>query len=444
MKNTKPKYNLPPGFTLWQSALKSKEYLKDPILFTCKYADKYAGSYSSAISTNGKLITTQNPGFINHILRDNHKNYQKSPFALQAAKFFGNGLLYSNGDSWLRQRRLIQPGFHKEKIHGLYDIIVKVIRDFTSKFPVGQSVDVYPLCHQLSFNILIRSLFDINLDPKTMEELKQILGELQGVLLQEIVQPWQKLIHRINGKQNSNRKKAQRLREIVKDIIQQRKASGRTYNDLLDMLLNSKYEDTGETMGDEQIIDEVLILILAGHESTANSISWLLYLIASNSGPMQKLIASFKGSTIDSSLDNEYLKAVINEGMRLYPVLWSTDRVAIEDDQFEEFSFPKNTIIIAFFFGLHRNPALWDDALKFKPERFVNDPKLTKSKNFFPFGAGPRMCIGNNFAMAEMSFFVYAFLSEFEIKPTGQIPEIKPLLTMRPDKIILNISRMGR
>lgn len=326
----------------------------------------------------------------------------------------------------------------------MHDIIIKVIRDFTSNFPVGESVDVYPLFHQLSFNILIRSIFDINLDSKIREELKQILGELQGVLLKEIVQPWQKIIHLINGKQNSNLKKTKRLREIVIDIIKQRKASGRTYNDLLDMLLNSKYEDTGGTMEDEQIIDEVLILILAGHESTANSISWLLYLIASNSGPMQKLIASFNGSTIYNSPDNEYLKAVINEGMRLYPVLWSTDRMAIEDDRFEEFSFPKNTIIIAFFFGLHRNPELWDDALKFKPERFVNDSKLTKSKNFFPFGAGPRMCIGNNFAMAEMSFFVYAFLSEFEVKPTGQIPEIKPLLTMRPDKIILNISRIVR
>ena len=251
MQKNISKYNLPPGFTFWQSALISKEYLKDPIKFTCKNLDRNSGSYTSAVSPNTKLITTQNPGLISHILKDNHKNYQKSPFARHAAKFFGYGLLYSNGDSWLRQRRLIQPGFHKEKLHSLHDIIIKVIRDFTAKFPAGESVDVYPLFLQLSFNILIRSLFDINLASGTRQEMKQILAELQGALLKEIVQPWWKLINLINGKQKSNLKKTKRLREIVTGIIKQRKASGQTFNDLLDMLLNSRYEDTGETMEDE-------------------------------------------------------------------------------------------------------------------------------------------------------------------------------------------------
>ena len=117
------------------------------------------------------------------------------------------------------------------------------------------------------------------------------------------------------------------------------------------------------------------------------------------------------------------------------------ERIAIDDDKCVEFSFPKNTIIIPFFFGLHRNKSLWDEELQFKPERFICDPKNFKSKNFFPFGAGPRMCIGNNFAMTEMSFFLYLFLNKFEIKATGQIPEMKPLITLRPSEIILNIKK---
>jgi len=205
------------------------------------------------------------------------------------------------------------------------------------------------------------------------------------------------------------------------------------------MLLKSKYEDTGEAMTNEQIVDEVLILIFAGHETTANTLSWLLYLLSTDKETVEKLINSFADSSIHECLNNEYLKATINEVMRLYPAAWMTERVAIEDDEFEGFSFPKNTIIIPFFFGLHRDKKLWTEGLKFKPERFIDDPKVIKSNNYFPFGAGPRMCIGNNFAMAEMSFFIFSFLKKFQIKSTGQIPEMKALITLRPDKVLLNI-----
>ncbi len=127
------------------------------------------------------------------------------------------------------------------------------------------------------------------------------------------------------------------------------------------------------------------------------------------------------------SLNNEYLKATINEGMRLYPTAWITDRVALDDDQFGDYSFPKNTIIIPFFYGVHRDEKLWEDALEFKPDRFMLDEKCIKAKNYFPFGAGPRMCIGNNFAITEMSFFVYAFLTKFKIEPTDETTEMIPL-----------------
>ena len=212
---------------------------------------------------------------------------------------------------------------------------------------------------------------------------------------------------------------------------------------MLDMLLKSKYEDTGEAMTNGQIVDEVVILIFAGHETTANTLSWLLYLLSANKEVLQKLSKSFDESTIYECLNNEYLKATIDEAMRLYPAAWMTERVAIEDDEFEAFSFPKNTIIIPFFFGLHRDKSLWNEELKFKPERFIVDAKVVRSKNYFPFGAGPRMCIGNNFAVVEMSFFIFSFLKKFRINSTGQIAEMKPLLTLRPDKVLLHIQSIN-
>jgi len=436
----KKKYNLPVGYSLFQTTLKSKEFLNNPIKFISKSMDTFSGTYSASLGINRKLIVTQNPDFINYILKENHRNYNKSELATErAVKFFGKGILFSNGDYWLRQRRLIQPAFHREQLQGLYGIIIKSVDEFLLQFPIGKSIDIYPLVHQLSFNIIIQSLFDIKLSSQIMEELSQIFTELQNFLIKDINQPLRNFFYPFTGTENIQLEKAKRLREIFTGIINERIASDKNYDDLLDMLLKSKYEDTGEAMTNEQIVDEMLILIFAGHETTANTLSWLLYLLSINKEILQKLTESFYGSTIHECLNNEYLKATINEVMRLYPAAWMTERVAIEDDKFDGFSFPKNTIIIPFFFGLHRDKKLWTEELKFYPERFIVDTKVVKSKNYFPFGAGPRMCIGNNFAMAEMSFFIFSFFKKFQIESTGQIPEMKALITLRPDKVLLNI-----
>lgn len=445
MKNKKSSYHFPPGYSLLQTALISNEYLRNPIGFMTKAMEKFSGSYTGALGFSAKMIVTQNAGFINYVLRENHKNYHKSSFADVVAKFFGNGLVYSSGDYWLRQRRLIQPGFHKEKIHGLYDTVIKSITENISTLPVGESVDIYPIVHNLSFNVLLKSVFNIHLPSQIIEELKQIYIDILDFVFRYMNQPWKRLFYPFTGTMKVNLKKAGRLREIIAGIIRDRKASNENYADLLNMLLNSKYEDTGDGMTEEQITDELIIFMLAGHETTGNTLSWLLYLIASNNHVKQKLINSLHSSTIYDSINNEYLQATINEGMRLYPAAWLTDRVALEDDQFGEFRFPKGTIIIPYFFGMHRDKNYWEEASEFKPERFLTDLKgSAKSKNFMPFGAGPRMCIGNNFAMAEMSFFLYVFLNEFNIEVTEQVPKIQPLMILRPDKVIVSISRINR
>jgi cytochrome P450 len=211
---------------------------------------------------------------------------------------------------------------------------------------------------------------------------------------------------------------------------------------LLDMLLNSTYEDTGLPMDEDQVIDELIILMFAGHETTANTLSWLLYLIANDTNIQDELIEVTRNIETMDSLHNEFIKATANEGMRMYPAAWMTDRVAIEDDVFEEYSYPKGTIIIPFFFGLHRNKNNWKNESNFLPQRFLDNNTLTKSKNFFPFGAGPRMCIGNNFAMAEISFFLHSFFRKFKLKATAQQPVMKPRITLRPDKIMLKLSAL--
>lgn len=336
---------------------------------------------------------------------------------------------------------MIQPAFHKEKLQNLQSIMIKSIEEYLTTFPAGGSVDIYPLVRGLSFNVLVKSIFNIPIPAETIAEISQIFSDIQEFLIRDTNKPLGRLFYPITGAKNASYKKAKRLREIIRGIIAERKTGNKENFDLLDMLLNSTYEDTGEKMPEDQVIDEVLILIFAGHETTANTVSWLLYLLAANQEVLEQLTASLAGKNIGESLSNEYLKATIHEGMRLFPAAWMTERVAVEDDQFGDFSFPRKTIIIPFFFGLHRDAAIWEDPLAFKPQRFITDPKAARSRYFFPFGAGPRMCIGNNFAMVEMSFFLHTFLREFQIKPTGHAPEMKALITLKPDKVILIIKK---
>jgi cytochrome P450 len=402
--------------------------------------DIYGDTYSAKLPGQ-KMILTRDAAFINHVLRDNHTNYGKSPFtSTRLAQFLGKGMLFLNGSEWLMQRRLIQPGFHREKIQALYHTMIQVIDNYLSTFPAGADIDVYPLMHKLAFNIVIKSLFDIELAAGTIKLLTSEFDVIQDFVITDINQPFRRLFYPITRTEKKVLKKANRIKEVFKGIIRERKQSARVYNDLLDMLLQARYEDTGGPMAEEQVIDELLVFMFAGHETTANTLSWVLYLLSANQGVLSKLQASIQQSTVLDSLKNEYLNAVINESMRLYPAAWMTDRMALQDDNFGEYSYPKGTVVISFFYGAHR--CGWQDAGIFMPERFIDETgKLKRYKNYFPFGAGPRMCIGNNFAMAEMCFFLHSFLSNFTIKPTGQVPKLKPLLTLRPDKVLVNIEK---
>jgi cytochrome P450 len=322
--------------------------------------------------------------------------------------------------------------------------MIDSIEKSLSTFPTGASIDIYPLVHQLAFNIVISSLFTIHLSSDTMTELSRTFSEVQDFYIKEINQPVRRLFYPFNHADKRNLQKSARMRAILKGIIEERRASKDAFSDLLDILLHTRYEDSGLPIPEEQLIDQILVLIFAGHETVANTLSWLLYALASEPEVVKKLRASMEARSIQDSVKDEYIAAVINEGMRLYPAAWMTDRVALKDDQFGEYSFPRGTIILSFFYGLHRDKEYWDDESAFHPERFLTENvKEKKPKNFFPFGAGPRLCIGNNFAMAEMSFFLYAFFTKFQISPTGQIPELKPLITLRPDKVILDVQRRG-
>jgi cytochrome P450 len=382
--------------------------------------------------------------FIDHVLKKNHKNYHKSEMVTRKlGRFIGNGLLTSNGAYWLRQRRLIQPGFHIQKVQSLYAIMSKTIDDFLDRFPLGDVVDIYPQINQLAFEIVVNTLFDVELPFEARQELGKFISETQEFVIRDIRQPYKSWWYSLSGEVKANMKKAAHARDILRGIVRDRKASNKKFNDLLDMLVDARYEDTGASMTEEQILDEILILFIAGHETTGNALTWTLYLLAQNPGVLNEVREATSVSTVTETVSNELLNAVINESMRLYPPAWIADRVALADDTVNGISFPAGTIIGLFYFGLHRSAHHWKEPLQFNPARFIQkagDDK-EKYKAFFPFGGGPRLCIGNNFAIAEMALFLQAFVTRFDIAPTQVEPVMKPMVTLRPERVMLKVSK---
>lgn len=432
---------LPAGYTFLQSLWRTYKQVKDPIGSMEESMTRFNGTYAVNLGSR-RMIATQDPGFIDYVLKNNHKNYFKSAILTeQLGRFLGKGLLTSNGAYWLKQRRLIQPGFHAEKIHALYGIIKNTVDNFLIHFPTGDHVDVYPLMNKIAFEIVINTLFNVKVPPGTRDELSSFITNTQDFVIKDIRQPHKSWWFSLSGEVKRNLKYAEGARNIIRDIIRQRKESQKKFQDLLDMLLDARYEDTGAPMNEEQVIDEILILLIAGHETTANALSWTLYLLATHPDELKKLRGSTRGLTVSEIVRDHYLTAVINESMRLYPPAWISDRVALEDDRYDNFGIPKDTIVILFYYGLHRDARYWHDPTSFLPERFLKDQtSKDKPKAYYPFGAGPRLCIGNSFAMAEMAIFLEAFIHRFEIHPDGNSPALKPLVTLRPDSVMLKIS----
>lgn len=435
-------YNIPSGYNFFRSIGRTIKQVHNPIGTMEESMARFHGTYSVNLGTR-KIIATQDPGFIDHVLKANHRNYHKSPMVTdQLGRFLGKGLLTSNGDFWLKQRRLIQPGFHLDKIKALYEIIQKTVDHFLNDLPTGDAVDVYPLMNKLAFEIVMNTLFDVEVPEDSRRSLNGFINETQAFVVKDIRQPYFSWWFQLSGEVQKNLDYSQEARSIISGIIKERKSSGKKFNDLLDMLLDARYEDTGEAMNEDRIIDEILVLIIAGHETTGNALSWMLYLLANHSMELDKLKKETADISIEQCVRHDRLNAVINETMRLYPPAWISDRIALEDDAYQHYTYPKGSIILMFYYGLHRDPKYWNDPNAFAPDRFLKqNMDKDKQKAYYPFGAGPRLCIGNNFAMAEMAIFINSIIHRFNIEPSGITPVINPLVTLRPDKVILKIER---
>lgn len=415
--------------------------VKDPLGVISGNHDIFGDSYFlRATLTNKKLIFSQDKEFVEYILKQNHKNYFKSEIqSVTLGKYIGNGLLTNNGKDWLKQRRLIQPGFSKTKIANLVSIMNDEIEKAFRSFDREPEVDLYDFFHTLAFNIVAKTLFSSDIEETEVKELGKIITEVQEVFAKEVRLPFYTQILKALGVIGKTIRKSERSKAIIQRVLDKRRNSGEEKNDLLDMLIQSRYEDTQLPMSDKQLVDEMLILFIAGHETTANALSFIFFEISRNPEAEKKLRQEIveegeNAFTTESLMKKSFTVNIIKEAMRLHSPAWAIDRQALEDDRFKDYSWEKGTLIILYISGLHRNLKYWDRPDDFIPERF--DDENAKNFAYYPFGAGPRLCIGEHFAMMEMALIVRKFYKKYSFQSYQKTLEKKALVTLRTTSLL--------
>jgi cytochrome P450 len=388
----------------------------------------------------GYLIT--NPADVRHVLQDNAGNYHKGPLYQKLRLSIGNGLLTSEDDFWLRQRRIAQPAFHRQRISALAGVMARAARETAHEWESiashGRPVDIADEMMRFTRTVVLRALLGGDLGPftDTIDDAWVTINEQVGSSF------WSLGITERFQRAKARRFEAARavLRNAVDYVISQRRRNPSDSADLLSMLLAARDEDTGEGMTDEQLRVEVTTFLLAGQETTSLALTWTWYLLSQHDGARQRL-----ENEIDTVLDGRppeyadlsrlpYTRMVVDESMRLYPPAWGFSRQALADDMLGGFHLPRGWLAFVVPYVLHRLPAFWKDPETFEPERFSPEHSAERPKFvYLPFGAGPRQCIGNQFALIEAQLSVATLAQGYRLQlvPRHRV-EPWPLITLRP------------
>ena len=380
------------------------------------------------------------PNEIEYVLSINSKNFRKA-MSLRSNFFqrlVGNGLLTSEGEQWKRQRRLSSPAFHRHRISAYADTMVDYTRRLTSNWQPGETRDMHREMMRLTLEIVVRCLFsadvsnDVDHVGDTLKELVKPFAAqatLKWIVNNRLPTPEHLRFHRF----------AKRIDDVVYRIIAERRASGKDEGDLLSMLLAARDED-GSQMSDQQLRDEVMTLFLAGHETTALTLSWSWYLLGKHPDAEKKFhdeLDEVLGGRPPAMADLPKLKfteQIAKEAMRLYPPAYGLGREAISDCEIGGYQVPAGTQVFVFQWVTQRDARFFDRPDDFVPDRWTSDFEESLPKYaYFPFGGGPRACIGASFAMMEMILVLATIGQKFRLELTSSQPvEIYPAMSLRP------------
>ena len=392
-----------------------------------------------------RFVLLNHPEYIKHVLVTNHQNYPKSRLNRQIlGRVLGQGLLTTEGKDWHRQRQIVAPAFHHMRIAGLAGIMTECAEATRERWQGaaerGEALDVFREMTALTMEITAKALFSRDVAPSVHE-----IGRAITVILQTFGKP--SIVDILGLPEWLPRRRDPEaveaialLQRRVCEIITARRADPGERNDLLSMLLEARDEETGEGMTDRQLRDEIMTLFGAGHETTAVALTWTWYLLSQHPDVERRLHEELdralggRTPTWDDLNRLPYTRMVFEEAMRLYPPAFTMHRTALADDEIDGYKIRAGALITISPYVTHRNPKLWENPQRFDPERFT--PEKVKARHryaYLPFGAGPRVCIGNSFAMMAGRLTLATLARSYHLRLVpGHAVEAQGRITLRP------------
>ena len=415
---------------------------RNPVQVLSRYTETFGDTFWIHIGGIKEAMVSIDPAVIQHVLKTNAENYQKSEIQVKRmGHFLGKGLLTTHGEAWRTQRRLIQTGFDRKQLDALsaimQDSMADSLRDFDSQIRRGP-VDIYPHLMKITFAMVARSLFGARLKDEDIDLVSHTICTVQEFIVRQTLQPYLNPWFAVSGELRRHEAMRTRADVILLEYIKKRRKEppGR---DLLQTLMDARYSD-GQGMSDELILSESMQLLVAGHETSSNALSWLLYLLSSHPNCLEGVRQEFDSVLGQAPLSHsdvpkfQLTTQVIQEALRLYPPFWMVDRMAVADDRVGDVAIPRGSMVIVYVYGAHHAPRYWENPDNFDPNRFTKEnDKLRTPFTYLPFGAGPRGCIGGNYAMLQILMILSDLLRryDFQLAP-GQTIEARPMVILRP------------
>src|SRR5882762_1707720 len=368
-----------PSVSRLRSFVDSPAMAANPVQVLSKYTDLFGDTFRLYLGGVKEAIVTTNPAVIQHVLKTNAENYQKSEIQVKRmGHFLGKGLLTTHGEAWRTQRRLIQKGFDRTQLDALssimQDSLADSLRDFDRQAHSGP-VDIYPQLMKITFAMVARSLFGARLKDEDIDLVSHTICTVQEFIVRQTLQPYLNPWFAVSGELRKHEEMRVRADSILMAYIKQRR-NQEPGHDLLQTLMDARYSD-GEGMSDELVLSESMQLLVAGHETSSNGLSWLLYLLSSRPDCLERVRQEFDSVLGDAPLSFgdvpkfEFATQVILEALRLYPPFWIVDRMAIADDRVGDLAIPRGSMVIVFVHGAHHAQRYWPDPERFDPARFT-------------------------------------------------------------------------
>jgi cytochrome P450 len=381
------------------------------------------------------------PELIQDVLVTHDRAFVKSRALQLARRLLGEGLLTSEGELHLRQRRLVQPAFHRQRMAAYGQVMADYAVQTAGRWQIlgnGAAVDMSHEMMRLTLGIVGKTLFDADVEGEAAEIGQALTEALHAV--NRLLLPGGEMVERLPLPANQRADEARRrLDATIYRIVRERRASGEDHGDLLSMLLQAQDEEGGG-MSDEQVRDEAMTLFLAGHETTANALTWTWYLLSQNPAEERQLHAELdrvlggRVPTVDDIPHLSYTRMVLSESMRLYPPAYVVGRQAVEPYEVRDYVIQPGSTVFVSQYVMHRDPRYWFDFERFDPNRWTPEAAARRPKFcYFPFSAGPRVCIGEGFAWTEGILVLATLAQRWQARLVlGHPIALDPLITLRP------------